>query len=67
MTLVGDSTLVKSQISLKAMLKVLRKQGEGYWIECSRMEANTDPVETKGIPEFLTKVLERNAKVFNEP
>lgn len=65
--LVGDSILVKSQILLKAMLRNLRKQGEGYWIECSRMEANKEVSETKEIPKFLAQVLEKNAQVFDEP
>lgn len=69
-TLVGDPTLVKSQVSLKAMLKGIKKQGGGYWVECSRMEAT---VQSKGMraeqsdPGFLSEVLSKNHKVFDSP
>lgn len=70
-TLVGGPTLVKAQISLKAMLRMLRKEGGGYWVECSRMEGNrlsSELMETKPeIPSFLTEVIEQNSVVFKEP
>lgn len=35
-TLKGDSSLIRSKISLKAMLRSLRKEGKGYWVELTK-------------------------------
>lgn len=72
MTLVGDPSLVKSQISLKAMRRVLRKGNVGYWVECSLMEGKELQTDfpsrgNKEIPEFLTGVLQKHSVVFEEP
>lgn len=45
MTIVGDHTLVRSKVSLKAMRRMLRKGNGGYWVECTQMEVN--PLEKK--------------------
>lgn len=37
-TLVGDASLVRSKISLKAMLRTLRKEKEGYYVELNVVE-----------------------------
>lgn len=37
-TLVGDASLVRSRISLKAMLRTLTKENEGYFIELNVVE-----------------------------
>lgn len=37
-TLVGDPSLVHSQISLKAMRRTLKKQGSGFRVECNSVE-----------------------------
>lgn len=47
-TLVGDPSLVHTQISLKAMRRVLRKGNEGYWVECNRMEGKTEVQKADG-------------------
>lgn len=36
--LVGDPTLARSQISLKAMFRTIRKEGGGLWLELSQLE-----------------------------
>lgn len=71
-TLVGDPSLVKSQISLKAMRRVLRKGNEGFLVECNIMEGSqnrptTLQQTTKSQPAFISKVLEQHATVFEEP
>lgn len=71
-TLVGDPTLVQSQISLKAMLRALRKNGQGYWVECNRMEVNKKRglVQNSGdgsVPNFLKEVIETYSRVFDTP
>lgn len=69
-TLVGDPTLTRSQISLKAMLRGIKKIGGGYYIECSRMEATIQEeknAKPQTDPEFLIDVLDRNSRVFEKP
>lgn len=66
-TLVGDPTLVRSQISLKAMIKVLQKEKQGYWVECNKLEANSASSREPSVPTFLGGVIEQYAKVFEEP
>lgn len=38
-TLVGDPSSVRSQISLKTMLRTLRKEGAGYYVELNQLKA----------------------------
>lgn len=64
-TLIGDSTLVCSKISLKAMFCSLKKSG-GYSIECGKMEVNQ--VETSrsvgGISQPLASTIRQFAGVL---
>lgn len=67
-TLMGDASLGRSGITLKAMLKTLRKEGQGYVVECNYLgavtgEANDTPV----VPEFLTPLVQHYKAVFNLP
>lgn len=69
-TLVGDPTLVRSQISLKAMIRTLRKEKQGYWVEINRMEkVIADRVEKPNVevPSFLADVTEEYKSVFVVP
>lgn len=71
-TLKGDMSLVRSQISLKAMLKALQKEKEGYIIELNLVEKMELPAvgeETKHteVPEFLKEVIEKFDSVFETP
>lgn len=65
-TLVGDPALVRAKISLKTMLRVLRKGNGGFWVECNRLgkgagEGCAVEVQTQVIPEFLAGVISKNA------
>lgn len=56
-TLVGDTSLVRSKISLKAMLRTLRKEKKGYYVELIVVEKTQRGIgneqENKGaIPSF---------------
>lgn len=69
-TLAGDPALVRSQISLKAMLKALRKEGQGYWVEFNRTEVvkeegNGNSDISAAIPGFLRGTVEHHRAVFN--
>ncbi|XP_063950432.1 uncharacterized protein LOC135152943 [Daucus carota subsp. sativus] len=68
-TLIGDQTLVHSQVSLKAMLKALRKQGQEYWVECNRLEQINGQGEgvNSGVPSFLQPVVQLHSRVFDTP
>lgn len=68
--LIGDPSLVRAQISLKAMIRTLRKEGGGYWIECNQMDSLQDrkgkkPIEV--IPSSLAAVVQQHQSVFQEP
>lgn len=68
-TLVGDASLIHSKISLKAMLKTLRKEKQGFYVELNTVETNWERDNNKegvtsGIPAVLQEVIERNAEVF---
>lgn len=70
-TLVGDASLVHSRISLKAMLKNLRKERQGFFVELNLVEKNSaesdSEVKTQAqIPEVLQRVIDKNAVVFEE-
>lgn len=58
-TIKGDPSLGRSMISLKAMLRMIRKEGQGYLVEG----------EHKGIvvPEFLQPTVEKYEPVFHIP
>ena len=54
------------------MIRSLKKNGEGFWIECNRMEVEPETLNGQGgqsthIPAFLTGVLNRYSKVFATP
>ena len=66
-TLVGDPSLVHAQISLKAMRRVLRKQGGGFLVECSASGVTTEVPVTESIPESVAPVLEKYKQVFDMP
>lgn len=70
-TLKGDPSLGRSMISLKSMLRTIRKGGEGYTIECNHLapqhigEKIVDTAEL--VPTFLQQVLKKHDKVFHFP
>lgn len=70
MTLVKDPTLVKFQVSMKIMIRTLRKEKRGFWVEINRMEAR-EATQTENnnveVLEFLTDVVKEQQSVFAEP
>lgn len=66
--LVGDPTLARSQISLKAMFRTIRKEGGGLWLELSQLEGKVAETEAdEVVPEFVQEVLGRFSGVFEAP
>lgn len=66
-TLVGDPSLVRSKISLKAMLRTIRKEKQGFVVEIKRLEVKEDTGKVKnqaGVPEFLQGVIQEYDDVF---
>lgn len=63
----GDPSLTRSRISLKAMIRVMRKEGGGILVECNQMEEKkTVGVETT-TPLFLGSTLAEFQEVFALP
>lgn len=64
-TLVGDPSLVKAKISLKSMLRTIRMEKGGKWVEVNEMEGRAEEQEAQGqkiepyIPGYLTPVLQK--------
>lgn len=70
-TLKGDPSLGRSMISMKAMVKTLKKGGEGYIVECNHLGVNQGQQsfvgKTMETPLYLQPVLKRFQNVFNLP
>ena len=68
--LVGDPSLVHARISLKAMLKTLRKTGGGFRVELNSVEAGVHQLQKEvvdqSVPAFLREVVDKNQAVFKE-
>lgn len=65
----GDPSLVRSKISLKAMLRTLRKEKQGYWVEINKLEKQEEPGESttgQEVPQFLASVVQEHKEVFVE-
>lgn len=65
----GDPSLVRSKISLKAMLRTLRKEKGGYFVELNVVEKDADgEVEKEDInatvPDFLKAVINEKPHCF---
>lgn len=65
--LVGDPTLVRAQISLKAMLRTLKKEGNGYLLECNQIERKGKNSPTTAVPGFVREVIQQHRSVFQLP
>lgn len=67
----GDASLSRSGITLKAIIKTLKKEGQGYLVEFNHLGvAFTESVEARGaspVPDFLSPVVEHYQNVFNLP
>lgn len=64
-TIRGDPSLARSKITLKAMMKVLRKEGGGILVEFNRLEGKE--VNALDQPPFLKAVLEEYSGIFEAP
>lgn len=67
MTLVGDSSLVRSKIFLKAMWRVLRRGGIRYLMECNQMEAQKNMENAKDGCEMVEPYFLRENSFKNTP
>ncbi|XP_062085564.1 uncharacterized protein LOC133791660 [Humulus lupulus] len=66
-TLQGDPTLCKSQISLKVMIRTVQNEGQGYWVQPSSLvQGDIEPAEL-GSQEEVAAVLQKHEEVFNMP
>lgn len=65
-TLQGDPSLSSSSVSLKAMLKTLKKEKEGIWVELGSLETDR-VIEPLGVPTPFQAILQRFAEVFEWP
>ncbi|XP_057252042.1 uncharacterized protein LOC130592021 [Beta vulgaris subsp. vulgaris] len=71
-TLKGDPALNRSCISLKAMIRTIRKEKGGFLIEMGQLDSGSVP-EPQGeeslgkAPAFLRQVMEQYQGVFREP
>lgn len=63
--LVGDRSLGKSLVTLRAMERELKRQGNGVLIELSQTEVKEEQIKT--IPVFLKETLGRFRSLFKEP
>lgn len=70
-TLKGDPSLTHTKISLKAMLRTIRKEGGGILVELNRMEGKESTGQKREqdakVPELLNPVLNRFQGVFEMP
>lgn len=64
-TIRGDPSLTRSRISLKAMIRVLRKEGGGILVECNQLEG--EELTKTDQPLFLRSILEEFRGVFEQP
>lgn len=67
-TLKEDPSLGRSDISLKAMIRQLRKAGQGYLVELNGLETPNQEEESRAkCPEFLVSLMEEYQQVFALP
>lgn len=64
----GDLSLCKSLVSLKNMMRALKQEGHGFWVELGMflIEQPGDVVE-EPVPAALQAVLQRHAATFEMP
>ena len=60
----GDASLTHTKVSLKAMIKTVRKEGGGLLVEVRQMEKSEDKAINPDIPMFLQPVLNKFGPVF---
>ncbi|XP_062073590.1 uncharacterized protein LOC133777856 [Humulus lupulus] len=65
-TLQGDPSLCKSQISLKALIHSVQHEGHGYWIQCGALTTEVDSRPTENGAE-IQGLLQKHEAVFDMP
>lgn len=65
MTLRGDPSLARSKVSLKAMIKILRKEGGGIPVEYNNLEGRR--IQEGEIPGYLRTLMTEFEGVFDQP
>lgn len=65
----GDPCLCKSPVSLKTMMRALKQEGHGFWVELGMfsIEQQSGVVAEELVPTALRVVLQRHAVVFQMP
>lgn len=66
-TLKGDPTLSRSGVSLKSMVKTLKKEGGGYLVELTHLAEGGEGQDLTTVPECLQPVLVAFDQVFHMP
>ncbi|XP_074328452.1 uncharacterized protein LOC141666362 [Apium graveolens] len=67
----GDPALGRTMISLKAMIRTIKKGGDGFMVECNHLGANVgekvNEETPKEVPQYLEATLRQHTKVFQMP
>lgn len=66
LTLQGDPSLERTMISLKAMLRVMRREKGGVMVELNGLGAESSGPE-KEIPSFISSLVAHYDRVFEMP
>lgn len=68
-TLEGDPSLCRQGISLKAMMRTIKKEGGGYLVELNQLEGagQAEQELLQSIPESLQPLIHSYAQVFHMP
>ena len=66
-TLAVDPSLTKSKISVKTMIKTIRKQKQAFIVEVNKLEAPLPEVSEPAVPEFVAEIVTRHGSLFIEP
>lgn len=61
----GDPSLGTSQVSLKAMMRTLRKEKHGLWVKLNEMNKGNEE-KSVNIPLFLEPVVQEYQDVFGD-
>lgn len=63
----GDPSLARSKMSLKAMLRALKKEKEVLWVKLNHIEEQSKERKQVVAPLFLVVTVERYEQVFHFP
>lgn len=70
-TLKGDASLGRTGITLKAMIKTLKKEGQGFLVEFNFVgkvkDNDSEKKEMTEVPDFLSPLVQKFQQVFELP